>query len=535
MFRGSVSAVKKEKLCLFGASGTMGHEAFKELWGKRKKYDIVLLLRPSEKNRELFRRFVKEDGIETMPGKGVAEGSEFRIVWGDATNYADVAEAIKGVDWVLDAMAFISPQADYYPEMAKAVNTDGIKNIVRAIQAQPNGAEHIKLVYTGTVAATGDRLQEIHWGRVGDPLKPSIFDFYAVTKIAGERAVLESNIEHWASLRMTYIMPMDYKEFVSLRDPIMFHQPIDSFMENITSRDAGYGLVRCLDIPDDSDFWRRVYNMGGGPSMRCTAYDYMNKTFQLYGLSGIEACTERTWFALRNFHMQYFEDSYILDEYLHYWRDSLDVYWQELYESMPLQMKQLASECKNNPDLRKKVEKTTYHLLRDLVENHRNGTMYWYKNKCDMRITAFYKDYKTFESLAGWGVDMPRIDPEPEWHRLDHGYDESKEKFDLKDLQETAIFRGGECLSKGWNGDIYQTLEWKCALGHVFTGKPYTLLKAGHWCPECVPPPWNYDNEARKNPFFAQVWYPNHDKEENNLYREDCMEDIACADADKDK
>jgi len=40
--------MKKEKVCLFGASGTMGHEAFKELWGKRDKYDIVLLLRPSD-------------------------------------------------------------------------------------------------------------------------------------------------------------------------------------------------------------------------------------------------------------------------------------------------------------------------------------------------------------------------------------------------------------------------------------------------------------------------------------------------------
>jgi len=527
--------VNKEKVSLFGASGTMGFEAFRELWKRRDRYDIVVLLRPSEKNKKLLATYEQEAGIEPIPGKGVAECSGLKIIWGDATDYADVEEAIKGVDWVLDAMAFISPQADYYPEMAKAVNTGGIRNIVKAIEAQPNGAEHIKLVYTGTVAATGDRLQSVHWGRIGDPLKPSIFDFYAVTKIAGERAVLESNIEHWASLRMTYIMPMDYQEFVSLRDPIMFHQPIDSFMENITSRDAGYGLVRCLDIPDDSHFWRRVYNMGGGPRMRCVAYDYMSKTFQLNGMSGVEACTERKWFALRNFHMQYFEDSHILNDYLHHWRDSLDVYWKELSESMPLNMKQLASECKSNPASRKKVEQTTYGVLEDLVENHRNGTIYWYKNKCDMRITAFYKNYETFESIPDWGVAMPQIDPEPEWHRLDHGYDESKGRLDLKDLQGAAEFRGGECLSKKWDGDMYQTLQWRCAFGHEFIGKPFAILKAGHWCPECVPSPWNYDEEARRNRFFAQVWYPNHDKDENNFYQEDCIQDIACADMDRMK
>lgn len=522
----------KQGVSLFGASGTMGYEAFKELWKRRKDYDLVVLLRPSEKNKALLREYEKEAGIEPIPGKGVAEGDGLKVVWGDATCYEDVEEAIRGVDWVLDAMAFISPQADYYPEIAKAVNTDGIKNIVRAIEAQPNGAERIKLVYTGTVAATGDRQQSIHRGRVGDPLKPSIFDFYAVTKIAGERAVLESEIRHWASLRMTFIMPMDYDELVSLRDPIMFHQPIDSFMENVTARDAGYGLVRCLDIPEDSDFWRRVYNMGGGPSMRCTAYEYMNVTYRLAGLSGVEACTERKWFALRNFHMQYYEDSHVLNDYLGFWRDSLDVYWKGVAETMPESMKQLASQCRSDPEMRERIERSAYNMLRDLGENHRNGTVYWYNSRCDQRITAFYKDYETFESIPDWGVNMPPMDPEPEWQKLDHGYDESKGRLDLGDLRGVAGFRGGECLSREWNGDMYQMQEWKCALGHEFDGRPFTILKAGHWCPECVPPPWNYDDEARRSPFFAQVWYPNHDRDENNLYAEDCVQDIASADRD---
>ena len=524
--------MKKGKVSLFGASGTMGHEAFKELWRKRKKYEIVVLLRPSEKNKNLFRKYEEEAGIEPILGKGVVEHGGFKIVWGDAASYADVEEAVRGVDWVLDAMAFISPQADYYPEMARACNTEGIKNIVKAIEAQPDGAEHIKLVYTGTVAETGDRLQSIHWGRVGDPLKPSIFDFYAVTKIAGERAVLDSNIKHWASLRMTYIMPMDYEEFNSLMDPIMFHQPIDSFMENITSRDAGYGLVRCLDITEDSDFWRRAYNMGGGPQMRCVCYDLMTKSFQLNGLSGIEACAERKWFALRNFHMQYYEDSHILNDYLHYWRDTLDVYWEDLARTMPPEMQQMAAECKKSPELQKQMEQTTYEILRNMAENHRNGTAYWYKHRCDMRITAFFKNYETYEAIPDWGVNMPRMDPEPEWHRLDHGYDESKERLALKDLQGAAKFRGGECLSKRWNGDLYNALKWKCASGHVFTGKPYTILKAGHWCPDCEPPPWNYDEQSKRNPFFAQVWYPNHDRDENNFYAADCIQDISCADKD---
>ena len=236
---------------LAGASGSMGFKAFQNLWARRSKYDIVLLQRPSKKNKKLFKKYEKKSGIKSITGKGVVNGNGLKIVWGDATNCDDILEACKGIDWCLCPMAFISPAADKNPEMAEAVNTIAIQRIVKAIESQPNGAENIKLIYIGTVAETGDRLPNIHVGRVGDPLKPSIFDCYALSKIRGERAVLESKIKHWASLRQTFILTT---AIYDMMDSIMFHQPIDTFMENNTARDAGRGLINCLDIPDNSDF-----------------------------------------------------------------------------------------------------------------------------------------------------------------------------------------------------------------------------------------------------------------------------------------
>lgn len=512
--------MKREKIFLAGASGSMGFEAFKNLWEKRDTYDIVLLQRPSKKNKKLFKKYERKCGIKSITGNGIVEGKGLKIVWGDATNYDDVLEACNGIDWCLCTMAFISPAADHNPNMAKAVNTTAIQYIVKAIESQSNGVKHINLIYIGTVAETGDRLQSIHMGRVGDPLKPSIFDFYAVTKINGERAVLESNIKHWVSLRQTFIMTTD-----NMLDPIMFHQPIDSFMENNTVRDAGRGLINCLDIPDNSDFWRRVYNMAGGPVCRCKYYDLLNKSMEINGLGSIEAITERNWFALRNFHMQYFEDSHILNEYIHNWGDSMEDYYEMLVKSSPWYLKLIAKLCKKFPKIQKKVQEATYKRMKELAST-KNGTLHWYENKNNMRISAFYKDYETYESIPDWGVDMPQMKPEPESLRLDHGYDESKKKIELDDLQRAAEFRGGKCLSIEWDGDIYTTLKWKCAFNHEFEAKPYTVIKAGHWCPKCLPPPWNYDKIAKKNPFFAQIWYPNHDKAENNFYSEDCYMDI---------
>jgi len=523
---------RKPKVVLFGASGTMGFETFKELWKRRESIDIVLLLLPAKREKQIFTRYQTEAGIKPIPGAGVVEGNGLKIVWGDATRYADVAEAIRGADWVLNAMAYISPAADYYPDKARAVNTTAVQHIVNAIQAEPDGAARIRLVHTSTVAATGDRLPPIHWGRVGDPLKPSIFDFYAVTKIAGERIILESQLEHWAVLRMTFIMPTRFSVLLRLRDPIMFHMPINAFMENISSADAGFGLANALNVPDDSEFWRQVYNMGGGPAMRITAADYQNLAVQLLGLTGISAVSERNWFALRNFHMQFYLDSWKANTYLHYWRATMDSYIRDLEATMPLIVRWLRFINQRATSIRQAIEKIVYGVLKNQAGQHRNGPLHWYAERNDARISAFYKNYSDYEAIPAWGVDMPDTDLNQPVKVLNHGYDEEKLLLDLHDLQHAADYRGGGLESSVWDGDLHTPLLWRCARGHSFTAQPFTILKAGHWCPDCLPPVWNYDEEARLNPFFAQVWYPNHEMTESNVYPAECVMDIAGADKD---
>jgi nucleoside-diphosphate-sugar epimerase len=512
----------KEKVFLTGASGSMGHEAFKLLWKKRDKYDIVILQRPSRKNKKLFKPYEKKCGIKPIKGRGVVENKGLKIVWGDATNRTDIEEACKDIDWCLSPMAYISPAADKNPEFAKAVNTEATRYIIEAIEKQPGGADHIKFVYIGTIAATGDRLPPIHVGRVGDPMKPSIFDFYACTKIAGERLVIESNIKHWAVLRQTFIMIPD---IMGLQDPIMFHQPLNSCMENNTSHDAGRGLINCLDLPDDSDFWRRVYNMGGGPSCRTTYFEFLKITFDMLGLD-YRNIFERRWFALRNFHMQFYEDSWILNKYINNFGESMDDYKKRMWKNMPLGLK-MVSKLTKIPFIKRLVEQQTFNRMKKLASRI-DGTLGWYQNRNDARISAFYGNYDAYESIPDWDGNIvnPEIGVDQERKRLDHGYDEAKDALEQDDLEGAARFRGGKCYAKKWDGDLYQELDWECAMGHEFTTNPYAVLKAGHWCPECAPPPWNYDKIAKVNPFFAQVYYPNHDPAESCFYSEDCYLDI---------
>ena len=52
------------------------------------------------------------------------------------------------------------------------------------------------------------------------------------------------------------------------------------------------------------------------------------------------------------------------------------------------------------------------------------------------------------------------------------------------------------------------------------------LLRGGHWCPQELPWPWNYDEEAKINPFFAQVWYAAQDPGEHNVYGPEIFDDF---------
>jgi hypothetical protein len=134
---------------------------------------------------------------------------------------------------------------------------------------------------------------------------------------------------------------------------------------------------------------------------------------------------------------------------------------------------------------------------------------------------------------------------------LNHGYDESKplSELTLADMQQAAAFRGGKCLTaegdltaKRSNSEAVQQrsglmdtqLEWQCAQGHTFKASPRLILLGGHWCPDCFPwpyddtkepaRPWNWDVEAKRNPFFAQLWSPLHDANENNTYGSDIFD-----------
>ncbi|MEG1613966.1 MAG: NAD(P)-dependent oxidoreductase, partial [Oscillospiraceae bacterium] len=453
---------------LTGASGTMGWAGFLELYG-REELNIVVLLRDSEKNRKLFAPYLGDPRV--------------KIVWGDLTDYDSILECITGSDYVLHVGGLVSPVADHYPKKTIKTNVTAAEYIVKAIKAQPN-PDAIKTVYIGTVAQTGDRNEPVHWGRTGDPIKISIYDHYAISKTMAEAIFAESGLKYWVSMRQTGIM---YPGILSAKnmEPIMFHVVLRGVLEWATVEDSATLLANfcTTDLPDD--FWGRFYNIGSGKEFRITNYEFEDLLLSGIGMGkdASKKLFEPNWFITQNFHGQWYTDSDVLDDYLHF-RHYVPVteYFGNISKSLPPYMK-LSFLATN------KLGKA---FMKKIALDKRFGTLTGIENNDQERMSAFFGSKEKWSNLpTDWAMtDISRPSDVPTY--LDHGYDESKpiSELDLADMQKAAEFRGGACLAeKMKKGDIFTPIKWRCAFGHEFTMSPNLVLRGGHWCPECLPMP----------------------------------------------
>lgn len=471
-------AKPKRTVLLTGASGSMGSATLCELLQRRDRFDIVLLAHGTKHGRRALRPFLNEPGV--------------RIVWGDLRDYASVLDCVSGADVVLHTAALISPAADRDPVLTEQINVGSIRNILRAIAAQPD-PDKVRLVSVGSVATTGSRLPPLHWGRVGDPITPAVGDHYAVSKIEAERLVVESGLQQWVSLRQTFIC---IPRLLSLMDPIMFHQPLTTRFEFVTARDSGRLMANACEEKLPNDFWRRAYNIGGGENCRVGYVEYLNRIFGTLGLGTLRQLTERRWFALKNFHCQWYLDSDVLEGYLHFRRDGMDQYAAQVRASAPWLLR---------IGLGRLIPRAVIkNLVMKRLAQKPEGPLHWIGSGDQARIEAFFGSREKWENIPGWEEAIPVPGPA---RPLDHGYDDSlpDAKIGLADARSAAVFRGGECLAEDMQpGNLYTPLRWRCFAGHEFNATPYLVLRAGHWCRDCQA---QLSDAARAagNPFLAQV------------------------------
>ena len=460
--------MRRTTVFMTGATGNMGWAGFQELYKRKDHFRIVILARPSQKNRELLSPYLRDRAV--------------KVIWGDMLNYEDVLRGVTGADIVLHLGGMVSPQADYCPEKTLKVNLGSSENIVRAVLAQRNMPE-IKTVFISSVAHCGDRLQPLHWGRTGDPVYPSSYDSYSASKYMAEKIFSDSGLAQWVILRQSGIL---YPGILKNIDPILFHVPMRGVLEWTTIEDSGRLLANICEDNVPEDFWNRFYNIGSGEEYRLTNYEFYTRMFKKLCHTTLEKVSDPKWFALQNFHGMWYTDSDLLDNYLHF-RGNIP--FATYFESMVSQCPKYYFMLRFVPDFAIKL------FLRYLAGTKDLGTRTWAKNNKD-KIRAFYGSEDDYRNIRTWKQIRPcgmlrnfeKAYEAGEVKVLDHGYDTSRSVYSLsaEELEVAAEFRGGHFLGPydtlGEPGGIYL---WECEHGHKFKSSIEFVLLGGGWCDRC--------------------------------------------------
>lgn len=475
----------KKVVFVTGATGTMGQETMKQLLSRSNRFKTRILARPSDKNRALLKKYA-------CPA--------LEVVWGDMADYDTIKKCVDGADYVLHIGAMVSPAADAYPEKTLYTNIGSTLNIIKAIKEQPD-PDKVHFAYVGTVAMTGSRLEPIHFGRVGDPMNPSIHDYYGLSKVFSEAAVFDSGLKYWVSIRQTGQHPSAEG---AGEEPIIFHQPVNNVLEWSTSIESGICMANLCEDWVDESFWRRAYNLSSGKGYRLSTWELSNIMLEPMGMK-YEDVNDPQLIARFNFHGQYYTDADLLDQYLHFRCIPAQQYWAGVSGEIQRMMQ--------NPMIAAMMPKADAMRAHNLdIAKKRMGSVWMKENRETDWINAFFGSEAEMDKERP--LELRHAPEEPETY-LDHGYDEEKgiAALSVDELQKAAAFRGGS-YDGGAMMDIYTPQPWRCAFGHSFTMSPNAVLHGGHWCPECLRKSWNYPAIARKNPFYAQVWDPQHSPDE---------------------
>lgn len=211
-------------------------------------------------------------------------GDRAEIVWGDLRNPEEIADAVVGQDRVIH-LAFIIPkmsatgvECEACPEWAREINVGGTRNLLRAMQAQPDPP---KLIFASSLHVYGQTQDQPPPRTVSDPVQP--IEHYARHKIECEAMVKASGLD-WSIFRFAAVLPLSLK-----LDPGMFDVPLDNRMEFVHTRDVGLALAKGVST---GEIWGQTLLIGGGPDAQFCFGDIAE---QLLGAMGVGMLPEEAF------------------------------------------------------------------------------------------------------------------------------------------------------------------------------------------------------------------------------------------------
>jgi nucleoside-diphosphate-sugar epimerase len=294
--------MEKKKILITGASGTVGQEVLNQL-SKKCVYELIVFDLENSKSKKIFDLY----------------RNNLQWIAGSITNINDIQKIPSLLDVVIHLAAIIPPAADINPILTQKVNVEGTQNLLKHIeQTSPDAF----FMYSSSVSVYGDRIQnpEII---VSDILKISEGDIYAQSKMDAEKMVRDSSL-NWTIFRLSAIMK-NHK-----LSKLMFQMPLETQLEICTPEDTALAFVNAIDNTDKLS--NQIFNLGGGEKCCISYQEFLKRSFSIFGLRKLNF--PKRAFADKNFHCGFYADGYVLENLLHFRKDTIETYFEKTSKSV---------------------------------------------------------------------------------------------------------------------------------------------------------------------------------------------------------
>ncbi|MHA1137922.1 MAG: NAD-dependent epimerase/dehydratase family protein [Candidatus Thorarchaeota archaeon] len=243
------------RVLLTGAFGNIGESTLLALL--EKNYDVRCFDLSSERNGKIVKKLSKKGNFETIRG--------------DILDLPLVKSITEDIDCIIHLAGIIPPLSESKPELAKSVNVEGTKNIIRAVE---NREVKPKLIFASSVSTYGPTMLMQPPRIADDPLNPT--DVYTGTKVECETIIRESSIP-WTILRFAAAPPAELGSDI---DSIIFEIPLDQRIEFVHSRDVGIACANAVE----ADTIGMTLLIGGGSSSQMLQREFVSRIFEGMGI-----------------------------------------------------------------------------------------------------------------------------------------------------------------------------------------------------------------------------------------------------------
>ncbi|MBE0525757.1 MAG: NAD(P)-dependent oxidoreductase, partial [Candidatus Thorarchaeota archaeon] len=243
------------KVLLTGAFGNIGESTLLALF--EKGYDITCFDLPNERNAKIAKKLGKKGKFET--------------IWGDILDLPLVKSIIKDVDCIIHLAGIIPPLSESKPDLAKSVNLEGTKNVIKAAENQKTKP---KLIFASSVSIFGHTMHLKPPRTIQDPVNAT--DVYTGTKIECEKIIKASTLP-WTILRFAAAPPAELGSDIN---SIIFEIPLDQRIEFVHSRDVGIACANAVE----AETIRKTLLIGGGASSQMIQREFVSRIFEGMGI-----------------------------------------------------------------------------------------------------------------------------------------------------------------------------------------------------------------------------------------------------------